>query len=155
MKTLLVLAIALSSSYALARDITLSGSQAKSVYDTLSIEKLEGFQDGAMGKRYITIGAIDCFKTTTAEKEEMGCKFESQPGVDPLKVELKSGYGGEDYENVAQIRFVLADVTKAEVQTQAERKNLKIKALECKMAGINFVLDHINIEVDYSCKISL
>lgn len=155
MKTLLIIATLLSTTATFARDITIAGSQAKAVYDSLEIEKLEGFQDGALGKRYITIGAINCFKSTVADQEEMGCKFDSQEGVDPLTVTLKSGYGGDDYASLAGIRMVLGDVTKAEVQTQVERKELKIKTLECKMSGHNHVLDNINIEVNYSCEISL
>ncbi len=155
MKTLLVLATLLSTTATFAKDITITGTQAKAVFDSLSIEKLSGFEDGAMGKRYITIGSINCFKSTIAEKEEMGCKFESQEGVDPLTVTLTSGYSGEDYAPLSEIRMVLGDITKADIQTQAERKELKIKSLECKKSGYNFVLDNIEIEVSYSCDITL
>ncbi len=155
MKTLLILAVLVVTTNSFARDVKISGTQAKAVFDALSIEKLEGYQDGAMGKIYITIGAINCFKSTVTNQEEMGCRFESQEGVEPLKVTLTSGYQGEDYASLSEIRMVLGDVTKGEVQTQVERKELKIKSLECKKSGHNFVLDSLDIEVNYSCEISL
>lgn len=154
MKVFLILTCLISSA-AFARDITLSGAQAKAVYDTLSTAKLEGYQDGAMGKRFITIGAIGCFKSTIVNKEEMGCTFESQEGAYPVNVSLKSGYGDDDYQTVSEIRMVLSDVTQAEVQTQIERKELNIKKLACKMSGHNHVLDNIDIEVNYSCELTL
>lgn len=155
MRNLLILITLLFTSVAFSTEVSISGSQAKAVFDALSTEKLEGFQDGAMGKRYITIGAINCFKSTVMDKEEMGCTFESQEGVDPLKVTLKSGYSGEDYTALSEIRMVLNDVTKAELQTQINRKELKIKSLECKLSGYNHVLDSLEIEVNYSCEIKL
>ena len=155
MKTLLMLTALIFSANSFAREVKISGTQAKAVFDALSTEKLEGYQDGAMGKIYITIGAINCFKSTVANQEEMGCKFESQEGVDPLTVTLTSGYHGEDYASLSEIRMVLGDVTKGEVQTQVERKELKIKSLECKKTGYNFVLDALEIEVNYSCEISI
>ena len=85
----------------------------------------------------------------------MGCTFESQKGTDPLNISLKSGYGDEDYKDVSEIRMALSDITQAEVRTELERKELKINSLDCKMSGYSHVLDNIDIEILYTCKITL
>jgi hypothetical protein len=152
MKIILTLALALITSTTFARDITVSGIKAKALYDVLAIEKLHEFNDAAMGKQYVTIGSIDCVKKVLADSQMAACTFNSPIGSDPAEVKLTSE---EDFNELNQIRFVLAEVTGAEITTNAETKTLKVKSLSCKYYGYGSVLDSLEIEVRYNCTISL
>jgi hypothetical protein len=151
MKYLIVLAITLMTSSVFAKDITLTGLQAKALYSALSIEELSIFHDGGMGKSYITIGPVYCFKNVTTDVELMGCVFGSADPQDTSRITLGST---DNYNEVGEIRFALSEATKAEIATST-RKDLKVKGISCKYSGYGHVLDSIEIEVKYECNISL
>ncbi|MEA9356038.1 hypothetical protein SHI21_07495 [Bacteriovorax sp. PP10] len=150
MKGLLILALAFTTSSVFAKDINLSGLTAKAVYDSLSIEKLQPFFDGGMGKMYVNIGSIVCDKNV--DKELMTCLFKTEGGLNDAEVLLSSN---EDYIAVGIIRMALSEATGAEIQTSAVSKKLVIKSLSCHTAGYSHVLDSIEIETRYECKITI
>lgn len=149
MKHLIVLAIALMTTSVFAKDITITGLQAKALYSALDIEELSVFHDGGMGKQYINIGSVYCFKNVSTEL--MGCVFGSTDPQDTSRISVGST---NNYNEVGEIRFALSEATQAEVQT-ADRKDLKVKGIACKYSGYGHVLDSIEIEVKYECNISL
>ena len=151
MKGLLIIAFTLLSSSLFAKEINLTGLQAKALYGSLDIEQLQIFSDGGMGKRFIDIGPIECFKSMAVENESMGCSFESKTPSDKVKITLGST---NSYAEVGEIRFALSKATKAETQTET-RKDLKIKSVFCKYSGYGHILDGLEIEVKYDCKITI
>lgn len=153
MKILLAIFMALFATSISAREVELSGLSAKAVYDAMtSTEKLNLFQDSAMGKTYVTTGVIKCFKSMVVNEEEMACSFSSDEPNPSVNVVLSSK---QDYEVVGEIRMVLAQATGAEVQVNDERKELALKSLSCKRSGYNHVLDDLEIEIKYSCSLTL
>lgn len=153
MKLLLVIVLAISTTSAFSKEITLKGLKAKAVFDALtSDKKLSVFEDGGMGKIFIIMNSIDCFKNTASNNELMSCTFKARNGENTEEVILSSA---ENFEDVANIRFALANATGAETQVNSERKELKISNLECKYSGFNHVLDSNEIEIKYECKMSI
>ena len=151
MKGLLIIAFTLLSFAVSAKEINLTGLQAKALYSSLNIAQLEIFSDGSMGKKYIDIGPIECFKSMVVDNESMGCTFQSKVPSDNIKITLGST---NSYAEVGEIRFALGMATKAETQTET-RKDLKIKSIFCKYTGYGHILDSIEIEVKYDCKITI
>lgn len=151
MKGLIIIAFTLLTSSVFAKEINLKGLPAKALYSSLDIDHLEIFRDGSMGKSYIEIGPIDCFKSTVVDNEFMGCTFKSKIPSDNVTITLGST---NSYQEVGEIRFALGLATKAEVQTE-NRKELKVKSVFCKYSGYGHILDSIEIEVKYECKITI
>lgn len=151
MKGLIIIAFTLLASSAFAREINLTGLKAKALYSSLDIDHLDIFRDGGMGKRYIEIGPIDCFKSMVVDNEFMGCTFKSKVPSDNVTITLGST---NSYQEVGEIRFALGQATKSEVQSET-RKDLKVKSVSCKYSGYGHVLDSMEIEVKYDCKITL
>lgn len=153
MKLLLVLAMALSVTGAFSKEVTLKGLKAKALYDALSSnDELSIFKDAAMGKTYIVMDSINCFKSTVSNNELMSCTFKAANGEYATEINLSSI---ENNEDVGNIRFALAGATGAETQVSSERKELKISNLECKYIGYNHVLDSNENEIRYECKMSI
>lgn len=148
MKIFFAFLLVTSFSSAHAKDISLQGLKAKALMDTLTAnEKLQVFTDAAMGKRYLSMKDISCLKNTFPGKEIIACTFHGETNNVSLYSDTDKGMEG--------IRYVLVEAAKNETQTTDTLKELVIKKLDCKVAGIGHVLDDNDVELKYSCTLSI
>jgi hypothetical protein len=144
----------LISATVFSKEITLKGLSAKSVYDTIEAnQKLEGFFDCAMGKCFLTTGAIKCIKNVTENDAILTCSIKSDDTVNPTKIILSSKDDG--VTTLAPIRYVLVQAAGSEKKINSTTKELKIKNLSCASVGLSHVLDSFDYEPTYTCKINL
>lgn len=150
MKLILTAALLFAMSSAYSHEVSLKGLKAKALMDTLlSNEKLQIFQDGGMGKIYLTMTNVSCLKNTFPGKEMISCTFHGEDPATEVKL-----YSTED-RGMEEIRYVLAEASHADTQTSETMKELSIKKLECKVAGLGHVLDDLSIELKYTCTLTL
>lgn len=150
MKFILALVLLSSMTSAFSKDISLNGLSSKALMDTLlSNEKLRVFQDGGMGKIYLSLNDINCMKNTFPRKEMIACTFHGDDENTTVTL-----YSNED-RGLEEIRYALVEASKAETQSTETLKELKIKKLDCKVSGLGHVLDDNGVELKYSCNIQL
>jgi|GEM_PF-708769 len=150
MKFILTAALLLAMTSAYSHEVNIKGLKAKALMDTLlSNEKLQIFQDGGMGKIYLTMTNVSCLKNTFPGKEMIACTFHGEDPATEVKL-----YSTED-RGMEEIRYVLVEAAKNETQTTDTLKELAIKKLECKVAGLGHVLDDNSVELRYTCTLTL
>jgi len=150
MKIFLTLIMLVATTSAYSNEVNIKGLKAKALMDTLlSNEKLQIFQDGGMGKIYLTMTNVSCLKNTFPGKEIIACTFHGEDTSTEVKL-----YSTED-RGMEEIRYVLVEASRNETQTTETMKELSIKKLECKVSGLGHVLDDNDIELKYTCALTL
>ena len=160
MKTLVLAATLFTSAFAFAnsanKQVTLTGLQAKAVYDTLSnAESLKDFNDAIMGGHLLfTADEINCIKESSPVVDMAQCTFKSKLfDGKQLNVTMSSDQGL--LGTIEEIRYVLAQATNSEVQTSKTRKELNLNGIHCETSGHYHTTDDVSIELTYKCVIGL